>query len=334
MARDFDRVTVIAYGAIGDFVMTLLLLERLHASLPGAPITVAATRNAPLLREMAAGYPFIEVASLDRRTALPLLLRSWAHRPLVIVPPTFTVTPRFIAWWARLASVRGKTAGLVGPQDSVALGTAVPFDPSKLFHENLSALLKAIDCLPIVDTRAQFAMDASAVPSEPYIAVAPFASNPGKTLPLGRWADLLRFVSASYPALRVVLLGGPQDAAYAARLAGASGAGRVEVRCGAPFAQAAACIARSRCFIGPDSGLMHVAGALRVPSVAIENLRAVTWLPSYNPRAIILTAPEECLCGGDKTGNCYREIGGIRYLRCMIDVPQEEIYGAITGVLE
>jgi ADP-heptose:LPS heptosyltransferase len=144
----------------------------------------------------------------------------------------------------------------------------------------------------------------------------------------------MRFLYEKYPDRNVVILGGPADAALAGAIIERSGHKGVLVRCGIPFAQTAAIIAHTSCFIGADSGLTHVAGVMAVPSVLIENRRTVMWLPYYNPNAVILVEPKNCICRGDKEGECYREVDGIAYLRCMIDIPQESIEESIVRRIE
>jgi ADP-heptose:LPS heptosyltransferase len=131
-----------------------------------------------------------------------------------------------------------------------------------------------------------------------------------------------------------VLIGGPQDREVALDFIRQADHTNAQVLCGEPFAKTAAVIARTACFVGVDSGLTHIAGVMHVPTVAIENLRTVMWLPRYNPNAVILTEAKNCLCSADRGRDCYYEIGGIRYLRCMIDIPQENIKKAITETLQ
>src|SRR5262245_59752710 len=69
--------------------------------------------------------------------------------------------------------------------------------------------------------------------------------------------------------------------------------GAFDVRGQTTLAQAAAIIASCRCYVGIDSGLMWIAGSLRVSAVG---LYGTTYIPAYsaiqpvNPRAIYLVA--------------------------------------------
>lgn len=336
MKYDFENSITISYGAIGDFCMLLYFLDRIHRGVPQMRTVVLATRNAEFLREMSSRYPFVEVVSAAPYALMKLFIQVVGRKNLFIIPPTFVDVPPFVSIIAvMLTAWHGMIAGFTGRARGPRYDLSVPFETKKLFYENLVALLRKLDISAEGTPTLSFAEDESVVSElgEGHVVLAPFASNPGKTLPMERWVALLRFLESRYPGREVVLVGGPADCRTAEWLIERSGHHHARAWCGAPFVTTATVIHTAACFIGADSGLTHVAGVLQVPSVVVDNVRAVTWLPSYNPHAVILVEPRECRCHGDKTGNCYREIGGIRYLRCMIDVPQERIENAITTIL-
>jgi ADP-heptose:LPS heptosyltransferase len=295
-------------------------------------MVVLATTRSELLREMAAAYPYVEVVALTPTAILATRMRF--ARALVVVPPSFVDVPFFMRLTARLMALGGTLAGYTTGVKAPRYAVATAFHMRRLFYENVGDMLEALGC-PRPDAPAlQFAEDTTVVDSlnSEYIVVAPFASNPGKTLPEKRWVELLHFLQTQFPERQLVILGGPSDAPLAAKMIVTAGV-RAENYCGIPFAQVAALIKRTSCFIGIDSGLTHVAAALRAPSVIVDNLRVVTWLPAYNPKAIILTESKNCQCGGDKTGDCNYSIDGVSYLRCMYDVSDERIQAAVVQTL-
>lgn len=335
MNKKFDSVVVISYGAIGDFVMLLYFLVTLHAQrTKPTRYIVLTTKNVALLRDMASAYAFVEIVPIT----IPSLIKLWLHTGLkknvVVIPPTFTNTPFSIALLTKTFALRGVLAGFVGRAKTPHVHIGIPFETHKRMYELFNALLVALGYKEGEPPQLDFIEDAQLSRTLPagYIVVAPFASNSGKSLPPERWQKVFTYLQEIYPGHSLVFVGGPKD--KGAAQAYIAGRERAYNFCGVPFAELVSLLKGTRCFIGVDSGLTHVAAVLHIPSVIIDNLRAVTWLPTYNPKAIILTEKKHCLCNGDKTGgDCNYVIDGISYLRCMYDVSDERIHDAVAKTL-
>ena len=317
--------------------MQLFFLEQVHASFPQCRISVITTRNTALLREMAALYPYIAVQPFTMAAVARLALHSAGARSVFVVPPTFYDVPWFVRLLAQILTVpRGRIAGFTAKRTTMHFSIAIPFEAKALYYQNFSALLRVLGCMPGDVPRPALPQDMSVLRelgTADYIVLAPFAAGASRSLPEERWVSLFAHLSRRYPAMPLVVLGGPADTEKAERIAKQSNHRAVRIFCGIPFAQTAALISHAKLFIGVDSGLTHVAGVLQRPSVIIGNLSNPTWLPSYNAQAVILTESRHCLCTGEKNKDCFYEIGGVRYLRCMIDIDDQDIYGAIDRTL-
>ncbi len=330
MNKRYSAVVVISYGAIGDFVMLLYFLAALHAQrIEKTRYIVLTTTNTKLLHDMAGAYDFVEIVPMTTAALMRLWVGRGLKNNLMVIPPTFVDVPWFVRVITKLFSLRGTSFGFTGRANIPHVDLSVVFEMHAPIHESFDKALELFGYRRSQEVRLQFREDATLLKnlSEGYVVVAPFASNPGKSLPPERWHKLFAFLQNTYPKRDVVLIGGPADAKAAETY---STGGHVHNYCGVPFAQVVSLLKGTNCFIGVDSGLTHVAGVLRMPSVVIDNLRAVTWLPTYNPKAIILTEKKHCVCGGDKTGDCNYIINGVSYLRCMYDVSDERIQDAIA----
>ncbi len=100
-------------------------------------------------------------------------------------------------------------------------------------------------------------------PSDPLVAVHPWSSNPRKEWPMDRFHALMARLGSS---ARVVVLGGPQERqriSAAWPQPAADLVGRLSLR------QLAAVLKRVRLLISNDSGPVHLAAAMRTPTVAL-----------------------------------------------------------------
>jgi ADP-heptose:LPS heptosyltransferase len=96
------------------------------------------------------------------------------------------------------------------------------------------------------------------------------------------WQHAAEFIRGLAPE-PVVLLGRP----------GPPIPGAVDLRGRTTLAQAAAIIAGAKCYVGIESGLLHIAGALQAPTVGLfgtSYIPAYSAVYPYNPRAIYVQA--------------------------------------------
>ncbi len=147
---------------------------------------------------------------------------------------------------------------------------------------------------------AASAVSASAV----HLSVS--ASTPLKEWPLEHWIDLGRRFLAENPNARLVASGSP-SAREQQRLgllaAGVGDARLATLPAGLTIAQLAAALQRCRWHVGVDSGALHLAVALGVPTLALFRQYAGTaeWLPR-GPAHKHLLAP--CPCADAKHPPC------------------------------
>ncbi len=134
------------------------------------------------------------------------------------------------------------------------------------------------------------------------------ASTPLKEWPLDHWIGLARRLLAQEPASRIIATGSanPREQERLRLLAAGVGNDRLKVLpSGLTIAQLAAALRRSRLHIGADSGVLHLAMALGVPTVALFRDYAGTaeWLPRGEGHRHLL-AP--CPCANQKDPRCAR----------------------------
>jgi ADP-heptose:LPS heptosyltransferase len=121
----------------------------------------------------------------------------------------------------------------------------------------------------------------SEMPDGKYAVLHPFASEPAKTWPAGRFVEIATHLKAN--GLEPVFVAGPEDDASVFR--------SFRILRAAPLGQIKSLMAGARIFIGNDSGPAHIAAAFGVPVIAIFGAsNPVTWAP-WRTEARVLTSP-------------------------------------------
>ena len=149
------------------------------------------------------------------------------------------------------------------------------------------------------------------------------ASTPLKEWPLEHWIELARRLLAKEPLARIIATGSAnvREQERLRSLAAGVGDDRLTVLpSGMTIAELAAALQRSRLHIGADSGVLHLAMALGVPTMALFRDYAGTaeWLPRGEPHRHLL-AP--CPCANLKNPPCAVEDKAL----CLARITPEQV---------
>jgi ADP-heptose:LPS heptosyltransferase len=157
-------------------------------------------------------------------------------------------------------------------QASAMVGAATPLAPRLWLGE--------------ADRRAAAAHMAG---SRPILALAPTANWGGKCWPLDRFAalaDRLTAATAPLAGARVAVFAGPDERAMALPLLAAiAPERRIDLAGTIDLLVAAACLAEADLFVGNDSGLMHMAAAMGVPTLGLFGPSREEHYGPWGPRA-------------------------------------------------
>ncbi|HTH98571.1 MAG TPA: glycosyltransferase family 9 protein [Stellaceae bacterium] len=267
------RILFVTATRIGDAVLSTGLLRHLVDRFPDARFTIVA---GPLAAPLFTAVPGLEklIALTKRKHA-----RHWLdlYRQVVGTSWDLVVDLRgsALAWLLRAryrrvgakgtrrmhrVEVVGQTFGLVPPP--------APIIYTAENHRRTAAMLLGPD-----DGR-------------PLLAIAPVASWGGKQWRGERFAELIRRLTRDGPLqdARVAVVAAASEREKAApvlssippdRLVDAIGAGDLPT--------VAALLGQARLFIGNDSGLMHMAAAMQVPTLGLFGPSPVTYYAPWGP---------------------------------------------------
>ena len=286
------RFLILRGGAIGDFIVTLPVLQALRGRWPEAEIEIW-------------GYPHIADLAVASGLARSVVSLDRAEMARFFVPePSFTdgqvaAIRSFDLVFNYLHDPVGQVRSnllLAGARQVLSgspiikRGHAVPF------------LLEPLQALAIYETDLAPALEVSAERRERGrgrlralgaggrpVAVHPGSGSPSKNWPVARFAEVVRRLRGE--GRDVVAVIGEADAEEAAALA--REAPGLSVLAGLSLTELAETLAECAGFLGNDSGVTHLAAAVGLPVVALFGPSdADRWGPRGRGGVTVLRAPE------------------------------------------
>ena len=362
------RVLVVHLFEIGDMVWLTPFLRELRRMLPDAEITLVVK---PESRNLVANCPYVnEVMAYDVRVARawrPVVLpwrafwTAWRRlRPrgydLALVPSLladnsyasflacFSGAPWRVGYAERITDRRrrlnrGFDRLFTGTVDQITLEhdirhnlALIPFLGGTVESEALEIWLDEGD-----ESYARaFLAEHGVAPGEPLAALCPTAGHSAlKQWPLENFVRLARWLHEQ-KGMRVLVVGGPGDAAFGAAFDEALGPAVINAVGKTTLRQMAALVRGCRCFIGGDAGPTHMAPALGVPTVALFGAschhRAGPWGEGHQ----VVSHEIPCSpCGsGHRPGADFRcPVCILDEPRCMTGITVEEVQRAVAQSL-
>jgi heptosyltransferase-2 len=164
----------------------------------------------------------------------------------------------------------------------------------------------------------------------PMIGFNPGAAyGPAKRWPAEKFAQLAQMICRDSRS-RIVLFGSEADRATCADIIARSGAAAprmLNLAGSTSLIEAMALIGECDVFITNDSGLMHVAAALRTPLVAIFGSTDHVATGPYADNAVVIRKPLPC-------SPCKRPHCPEKHFRCMQLIDSDEVFAAVNTILE
>lgn len=295
---------------LGDLVMTLPALRAIRRAFPHARLAVLIRQE---LASFFDGLRWVDEVIgyrirggiggvLDRRR-LVRDLRARQFDAAIVLPRSFES-----ALWVALARIPrriGYVADQRGPllthravRDATVLARHQVHDYLHLLQATLGIAGDPAECSLDVDPRHRAAVEGWLAAHRrrrgPLIALAPAAAyGPAKEWPAARWAALVDRLAERHAA-ECVLVGAPGERAKCDEIAGAARHGALVAAGQTSVGQAVALLARCNGFAGNDSGSMHVAGALGIPTVGIFGSTNPQRTAPLGPRTRVLYERVAC----------------------------------------
>jgi heptosyltransferase-2 len=166
--------------------------------------------------------------------------------------------------------------------------------------------------------------------SAPLIGFNPGAAfGPAKRWPEEKFAELAEMLCRRTTA-RILLFGSAADKETAVRIIGCAGAAAsrmIDLTGATTLIEAMALIGECDVFVTNDSGLMHVAAALRTPLVAIFGSTDHIATGPFSDNAVVIRKPLPC-------SPCKKTHCPEKHFRCMKLIDSNEVGAAVLRLLE
>jgi len=287
-AAPFQRALVIRGGALGDFLLTLPVLNALREAAPGSRLEVLA-------------YPVI--AALAEQSGLIDAVRSIEYGPLagfftrgnVLDPGLREFFGSFDLILSYLYDPDGVFAENLQNAGANRIITG-PHRPGESAHaiDQLAAPLTALG-LPLAGRATRLALTPAAR-ATPTLALHPGSGSAAKNWPLENWKRLAGQLLAAGPEVHLAIIGGEADTTAVATLRGLDN-GRVEFWENLPLPELATRLAGTQVYLGHDTGISHLAAAAGVPSLLLFGpTDPGIWAPPHD-HVRVLRAPDGNLAG-------------------------------------
>ncbi len=163
--------------------------------------------------------------------------------------------------------------------------------------------------------------------SRPIIGLNPGAAyGPAKCWPSANYAALAGRLATTLGA-QIIVFGTAADQKAAAEIVAVAGEQVLDVTGKTSLAQAIACIALCQVFVTNDSGLMHVAAALHIPSVAIFGSTNHIATGPFSEQAVVVRKDISC-------SPCLKTHCPQGHFQCMQQISVEDVEQAVLARLQ
>ena len=340
--RDARKVLVVDFGFLGDTIHLVPVLWEIKRHYPQAELHVLTT---PV------GCEVLQLASCVQR-AWPLEMqaakrtlgaqwRCWQalRREHFDLALNFNWADRTMIWTA-LVGARQCLAQAGGRRhfwNSWLIPNWMPRQSAELavFEQRRQALAACgFDLAPVrwdLSPPAAARRKAEAVVPLDAIHLSICASSPLKEWPLENWIALTKPLLAVNPQLRIIATGShqPREQEQVRALAQQVASDRLKPLIGLSIAELTAALGRCRLHVGADSGVLHLAVAVGLPTISLfRNYHdASAWMPAGAAHRVF-SAP--CICVNQREQPC----AAMNQARCLAAVEVGKVTAAVREQLQ
>ena len=164
-----------------------------------------------------------------------------------------------------------------------------------------------------------------AFPESPVLALCPGAEfGPAKRWPEEHYASIAN--AKLKEGWNVWIFGSPKDGPVAERIMELTDQKCINLAGRTRLEEAIDLLSLATVVVSNDSGLMHIAAALKKTLIAVYGPTSATFTPPLNSEAKVLTLSLDCQ-------PCFQRTCPLKHHRCMLELRPENVLGAMNGML-
>ena len=346
-------ILIIAPNWIGDAVMTQPLLAGIKALYPDSTIDVlASTWVAPVYRACSEVNEVIEAKFEHKqlqwslRKQLAKQIETKKYQACFVLPNSFKSA--LIPWLANIPlriAYRGEMRfGLINlaldnpskmnrppmVEHYLALSTLLNDDQAESQQPHKNALSPQLNvstsARQSIETKLQSANIKSSGSNSGITIMCPGAEyGPSKRWPTEHFAALAQELIQTNPNQHIILVGSQGDRQLGEEICSQAGHNiHIHNWCGSTsLDEAIALIGMSQAVISNDSGLMHIAAALKVPQVAIFGSSDPAHTPPLSDKAKVIWLDLPC-------SPCHKRECPLGHLKCLKDILPQQVLATLN----
>jgi heptosyltransferase-2 len=337
------RILVKEVNWLGDLVMSLPALRAIRRTWPRAHLAVLVKKDLASFFDGARWLDEVIPYSVGRglsgffdRRRIVGEIRSRRFDLGVLFPNSFES-----ALWIAMAGIR-RRAGYVADARGAMLTLKATPPPEALSGHQVNYWLTMVRAIGVADGSADdLALDVHEPyrlrmlewlaanrkrPRRPVFAIAPAAAyGPAKEWPADSYGALIDLLARREDA-EVVLVGAPSERAKCEEVASASKSGAMIAAGHTNIGELIAMLSLCDGFIGNDSGCMHLAGALRIPTVAIFGSTNPNRTGPLGPKTRVIYRKLEC-------SPCLARTCRFGHYNCLTQIEPAQLADAMAALI-
>jgi heptosyltransferase II len=335
------RILVKAVNWLGDLVMSGPALQAIRETFPDAHLAVLVRRELASFFDGASSVNEVipyrlrgGLMGLGDQLAIVKRIRAGRFDLAVMFPNSFQS-----ALWTTLAGIPRRAGYEADRRGFMLTHKALPRADVERAHQAYHWLTMVAETVGATGTPEAYQLDVNQKsrdrmqawlatrrvrPERPLIALAPVAAyGPAKEWPMERYAALCGILAERHGA-ECVLVGGPNDLSQCEQIAGQSGGSAIVAAAETTVSELIALLSLCQGFAGNDSGCMHLAGALGMPTVAIFGSTNPARTAPLGPRCRIIYRGLEC-------SPCLERTCRFGHYNCLREITAEDAAGALEA---
>jgi len=340
-----QSILIIAPNWIGDAVSTQPLLANLKALYPNSKIDILASNwVAPVYRACSEVHEVIEAKfehqklQWNLRKQLAKVIEAKNYQACFVLPNSFKSA--LIPWLANIPFRIGYRGELRFGLINLALDnpSKVNRPPMVEHYLALSQLLKDDESIHLdklvpklnvsgaAKQQVEQKLQVANINSDSIYVICPGAEyGPSKRWPTEHFAVLAQQLITQNSNNQIIVLGSKSDHSLAQEITSqGQQVSNIYNWCGnTSLDEAIALIGMSQAVVSNDSGLMHIAAALKIPQVAIFGSSDPAHTPPLSDRAKIMWLNMSC-------SPCHKRVCPLGHLRCLKDILPEQVLATLN----